>query len=260
MECDQNRLLQVQLLDGWKIGTEGKSPQGGHRKLTKGEKLIVRLILGRGELVSVEELLDIAGLEQEDEKSLQSLKVHIHRLRKRLGDMEPGLEDCILTWKRSYAWNMERSRVDLYEAERTCRRVLTTQRASALKMEDVEAITRMYEQKLLPKLAEEDWVEKEAGVFEQLQIGAMSKALTLMWQSEAYDLLIRTCHLGMVYAPYEPLYWENLTRAMACMEQRGEITFANHRSRMTINKYIQQMQGDARKAMSLTRMIAMGGK
>lgn len=256
MEFDQGRLLRVRLLNGCELSVEGGSSLIGHKNPTKGERLIARLVLERGDVVPVEELLEIAGLDREDERSLPSLKVHIHRMRRRLSEMDPRLKDCVVTWKRGYSWNLESSTVDLFEAERVCKALLTITRLSALKMEAVEDLVKMFGQSLLPALREEWWVEQRARAFQMLYTDAMKRVLMLMWQVEAYELVIRTCHLGMVYAPYEQLFWENLTRAMHCVEQLEEDAQAERKANwMMVTRYIESVHPRGTKVVELSKPI-----
>lgn len=251
MEINQTSPLRVQLLNGCRFGVEGKTLLNAHKRPTKGERLLAKLVLMRGEMAPMEELLEIAGLEQDDERSLQSLKVHIHRLRKRLSEMDPELERYIVTLRRGYAWNLERSKVDLFEAERLCKRILATTRMSALKLEDVEDLARLFDKKLLPAFSEEGWVEQEAISFQLLYFEAMSRVMTMMWQTEEYDLIIRTCHFGMIYAPYERMFWENLMRAMSNIEHSGQDVEISRKDWAMIDRYAQSGQGRNAKVMEI---------
>lgn len=228
MEKIGRGILDIRLFPSLEIFAEGKRLLTPRNKAYKMNKLIVRLLLARGEAVTTAGLIAIAGFDADDE--MNSLKVLIHRIRKQFEGVDSRLKDCLLYKNGGYAWNMETVKsVDLFEANDICSRVLNAVTLWDLTQEDVYALTEMYSSDILREMADEVWVQAVSAQHKRSYTTAMAHALSLMWQATAIETVIKTCHLGLYFDPGEALFWRNLNKGMSIMEKcDGKISPTQH--------------------------------
>lgn len=209
----ETRLLTVRLFAGLEVYFQGQRIYRGKSRSRIGDKIIARLVLARGEPVSVEELCRLSGYDENEERAYSSLKVVIHRLRKAFTKVDLELGDCIITCSGSYAWNMGMSEVDLFEMESLCTNVEKAVRKNAVLHEEIKLLLAHAATKLLPEMSRELWVCHAASAFERRYMECVRRVFSLMWQKKRYEEIERICHLGLAESPTEFFYWDQLKRA-----------------------------------------------
>lgn len=201
--------IRITLLGRFEITLDGRPVLAGMAQSRKIQLLVQYLLLQYGRPASHAELT--AALWGNAGDADMSLRAVMHRFRAMAAKEDPALENCILTSRGAYVWNMALDcEVDIFTIRRLAEE-LDKETDTARRAELCRNIIDQYGGRLLPDSAGEPWVERQRVWLHNLYKDTLFALLEYNKDQGDLEQVIELCLRGQKADPFdERLYVEQI--------------------------------------------------
>lgn len=201
--------IQITLLGRFEIALDGHPVLAGMAQSRKIQLLVQYLLLQYGRPASHAELTTALWGNAGDAD--MSLRAVLHRFRAMAAKEDPALENCILTSRGAYVWNMDLDcEVDIFTIRRLAEQ-LEGENDPAQRAELCRRILDRYTGRLLPDSAGEPWVERQRVWLHNLYKDTLVDLIEYCKEQEDLEQVVELCRRGLRADPFdERLYVEQI--------------------------------------------------
>lgn len=217
--------IQITLLGKFAITIDGRPVLTGMAQSRKIQLLVQYLLLQYGRPASHGELT--AALWGNAGDADMSLRAVLHRFRTMAAKESPALENCILTSRGAYVWNMDLDcEVDIFTIRRLAEQ-LDGEQDPDRRADLCRQTIAQYSGRLLPDSAGEPWVERQRVWLHNLYKDTLFTLIEYCKEQEDPEQVVNLCRQGLRADPFdERLYVEQILalEGMGRMEEAEILT------------------------------------
>lgn len=215
--------LYIRLLDRMELLLSNQSVGDALQKSKKARILVALLVLRKGEPVPHAELCEMLWEKESMQDLNNALKVLICRTRAMLAAVDPALRNCILAMPGAYAWNMATTaQVDVFEIETICNELLENDAMDEAQVKKLERMLSLYSQKLLPELAQVEWVAEYTHRLQRQCTSVIIHSLDQLKEAGEWERIVKICRMSQDVMPQEPRWNEEMMRAFMMLNRRSD--------------------------------------